>query len=146
MNRLLPILLLVVCCLSLLPATGCSHLQARGLMATAIDAHAAAAAELLPAATAGTTRVDVAITTIVDNGQIFRSYADAKTTNLFAYWFGGKKLYVDATYARALDTMALLAEECARRAPIEPVEWLHQTLARECMALIKVQKAKDGKK
>ena len=125
---------------------GCSDLQARGPMTVAIDTNAQAAAELKPLALAGTLTVDKCVVTMAENAAAFKSYADAKTTNFFAYAFGDKTIWCSPTYAVLLDKTAELAAETQTQATTRPAAWGNAIVTYESSVLIKVKQAKDGVK
>jgi hypothetical protein len=125
---------------------GCSDFHASKAMAATIDQNAAVGQADQVQALAGTLTPDVAKAKIATNAATFAGYAAAKTTNPFAYWFGGKGLWVSGEYATRLDALNTLAADANRRASSQPAAgYLNAVIVKEARALQDVKDAKDGK-
>ena len=126
---------------------GCANFHARGDMANAIEANGLAATDDLAAPSFPP---DVATARLNRNATIFKAYADAKTVNVFAYWFGGKTILVNGEYATRLDSDSTLAADTLRRATSQPATtqgsaWLNAAVRKEARVLLDVRDAKNGK-
>jgi len=126
--------------------TGCSGLTARGEMKRLIDDSAAVAASDASRAVTVAILSPEARTILKRNAETFVTYRDAKTLNLFAYWFGGKQIYVSGKYAGLLDRVAKLAEVTAGSADAQTQEWLNAAVLKEAKVLIDVANARAGKR
>ena len=124
---------------------GCSGLQARGAMSAAIDSNAAYAAQNQPAAIVGSIPAIQADAELAKNAVIFQSYADAATVNWFAYAFGNKTIYVNATYADLLNRTAMLGKATTQSAASQPVATKNALLVREYTTMQRISNAKAGK-
>ncbi len=145
---LLAIISTILLCMSIAALfAGCSDLQARGPMATEIDAQAMMATSCLPAATQGTLDANSGKLALRGNAKTFVDYDAAKTTNLFAYWFDpNKQILVSPVYFELLGRTNALAQESNARADKLAVPMLNALAAQEYQALVNVKKAKDGVK
>lgn len=124
---------------------GCSRLQADRVYSQKIDLNAQAANAVAQQAD---TMPDADVTAaLATNADTFADYANVKTVNLFALWFGGKHLLVNADYANKLDTDAVRAKatvEDAKSGAL-PMPSQRAVLKLEASVLQRVKDAKDGK-
>jgi len=118
-------------------------------MGALIDANAAVAALEREKVKGGAMTEAEAADIIKRNATTFQAYADAKTLNLFAYWFDKKKaLLVNDEYAQRLDAAAILAAETVLRVNAGglPPGWLFRVVELQSKILLDVKAAKSGKR
>jgi hypothetical protein len=88
---------------------GCSGEQAKPSMAAQIDANYTAAVHpaSIPAADAKAT--------LAKQAAILDGYWQTETTNIFAYWFGPKSIFVDAKFYADIENFAGFSAEIVKR-------------------------------
>jgi hypothetical protein len=117
---------------------GCSGLQAKDPMSTQM------AFDATKAVTIGTPTPTVARAYLLIAQASLAQYYTAATTNPFAYWFGGKTIYADATFMLDLQRTALDATEVAKRAVTLSDEFAVSAAAAEAQEIINYNKARQG--
>ena len=124
--------------------SGCNGFTAKSAMAATIDLNTATASSDLIDAKAGTIPDVFAKAKIAGYADVFAFYANAKTTNPFAYLFGGKTIWVNGEYATRLDRANVRAAETATRATTQPTAWLNSAIVGEATVQIDVGNALHG--
>jgi hypothetical protein len=123
---------------------GCSQFQAHGDIGTAIDTQAANAPMLITQVTLGTMSQADALAFLASNALVMDQWAAAKTTNPFAYWFGGKMIWCNQDYADDLDKAAARFESARCRCTSQPADAAF-FVQKEENDFLKFKAAKDGK-
>lgn len=135
----------VMLVLGLVAMAGCSQFQARGVIATDIDAKVATAPAIISQVQAGTLSQADAQSLLAANATTMQSWADTKTTNILAYWFTAKLIFVNQDYSDDLDKAAVRFSAATRQAASQPADASYW-VGREEQDFIKFGAAKAGTK
>jgi len=124
---------------------GCSEFQARGDAALSLDRNALAAPAVLAQVQAGTLTPDAAQKLLADNASTVQGWAEVKTTNVLAYWFGGKLILVNQDYSDDLDKAAVRFHSAQVRCTSQPADAAY-FVGREETDFLKFKAARGGTK
>jgi len=140
-------MVLTVVFLAALAATaGCSGLQAKSDMASAMAVNAAQGQAVILADAHGTLSVAEAREYLAGPALALKTYYDAATVNWFKYAFGSARIYATPALYAGLEALALDAEENARRAQTSPDQDVKIRAVLEAQAIVNVDQARRAVK